>query len=69
MSLSSLFSDLALFVIFLLNVATDVFKYVSQYIFGRQVEVTERQKQLLGVKDNGKIKDVKQQKQTNKTFS
>lgn len=44
--------DLTLLVIFVLNVATDLFRYLSNYLFGRQVEITERQKQLLGVRDN-----------------
>ena len=47
-------SDLTLLVIFVLNVATDLFRYLSNYLFGRQVEITERQKQLLGVRENGK---------------
>ena len=52
-----IFSDFSLLIIFLLNVATDTFIgiYVSYYLFGRPVEITERQKQLLGVKDSGEF--------------
>ena len=45
---------MALLLIFMLNIATDIFRYFSDYIFGRQVEITEKQKQLLGIKDNGR---------------
>lgn len=44
-----------MFLVLLLSVIFDVFNYVSNYVFSRQLEVTEVQKQLLGVRDNGKF--------------
>ncbi|XP_045161484.2 transmembrane protein 209-like [Mercenaria mercenaria] len=44
--------EFIVFLVFMLNIAFDVFKYISYYVFSRQVEVTRVQKQLLGVRDN-----------------
>lgn len=41
-----------LFLSLILSIVFDVFNYVSNYVFSRQLEVTQVQKQLLGVRDN-----------------
>jgi len=41
-------------VILLLSVLGDLLKYLSNAWFTRQVEITQEQKRLLGVRDNGK---------------
>lgn len=44
--------ELVLFGVFLLNVACNIWVYAKYYLFSTPVEVTVREKQLLGVQDN-----------------
>lgn len=39
--------------VLVLSVAIDIIKYLSNLWFSNKVEVTEAQKRLLGVRDNG----------------
>jgi len=47
-------SECGVLVILLLSVLGDLLKYLSNAWFTRQVEITQEQKRLLGVRDNGK---------------